>query len=97
MLCKRDVSPERSGPLTDVLDDQVQNLYCSPLPITDFRHVVSVLSDVCFMINELIADRLFGIGGHIPEPGNAVDDVSRQVEAVQVVTDHHVKRDGGDA
>src|SRR5918996_363976 len=36
-----------------------------PRPVADLRHILSVLGDVCLMLDELLAHRLFHVGGLI--------------------------------
>src|SRR5262245_40709006 len=68
----------------------------APLPARDLGHVVTIPADVLLMVNELVADRLLGIGCTCPELGHAVDHVADQVEAVQFVEHAHVEwRRGG--
>ena len=68
-----------------------------PLPIPDFGHVLPIGGDVLRVLDQLVADELFEMGGGITELGHAVDDVGNQVKAIQVVAHRHIERCGGSA
>src|SRR5947208_6070462 len=63
-----------------------------PLPVADLWQIIPVLDDVLLMFNEFIADRLLHISSDVCKFRDAVDDISYQVEAVQIVPDDHVER-----
>ena len=46
------------------------------------------------MVDQLVADRLLGVGGALAKLRHAVDDVADQMEAVEVVDHAHVERRG---
>ena len=56
-----------------------------PFPIPDFRQVVSMLADVLFVLNELVAQELFEVCAYALQARDAVDDVARQVKSIQIV------------
>ena len=46
------------------------------------------------MLDQLVAEGLFSVGGFGAELGDAVDDVADKVETVEIVHDRHVERRG---
>ena len=66
-----------------------------PLPVLDFRHVITMRGDVGFMIDFFIADGLLGISRKIAKLGDAINDISHEMEPVKIIEDDHVKRRGG--
>lgn len=46
-----------------------------PLPIENLRHVLSVLGDVLPVTNELVAEKLFGVGSDELKLWDAIDDL----------------------
>src|SRR5262249_31608458 len=71
--------------------------FLSPPPARDLRHVVAVPADVCLVVDQLVADRLFGVRSSCPKLGDAIDDLTHQMEAVKVVEHAHVERRRGGA
>ncbi len=53
--------------------------------------------DVEFVIDQQIAQFLFVASGPRGKAGDAVDDIHRQMEAIQIVEDRHVEWGGGRA
>ena len=51
-----------------------------------------MLCDVLLMLDEFVANSLFGVDRARPKGGHAVDDVGDEVEAVQIVQHYHVER-----
>ena len=51
--------------------------------------------DVLPVLDQLVPERLLGVGRVGRESGHPVDHVAHEVEPVQVVADHHVERRGG--
>src|SRR6266702_2422585 len=64
----------------------------SPFPLAYFGHVLAVFVDIAFMIDELVAEGLLYVGRSCAEARHPVDDVSHQMEPVEIVQDHHVER-----
>src|SRR5215467_1849730 len=56
--------------------DRCRACFLTPPPARDLWHVVAVSADVCLVVDQLVADRLFGVGGSRPELGYTVDDVT---------------------
>lgn len=56
-----------------------------PLPIPNLRQVLAVLRDVLFVLDELVANGLLGVGGMGTERGHAINHVGDEVKAIQVV------------
>ena len=46
-----------------------------PLPIENLRHILSVLGDVLPVINELVAEKLFGVGSDELKLWGTIDDL----------------------
>src|SRR5262249_6968916 len=57
----------------------------------------AVPGDELLVVDELVADRLFGVSGACPKLRNAVDHVAYQVEAIEIVQHAHVERRRGRA
>ena len=68
-----------------------------PPPAGDLGHIVAVPGDELLVVDELVADRLLGVGGPRPELRHAVDHVAHQVEAIEIVQHAHVERRRGGA
>src|SRR5215203_2691262 len=64
----------------------------APLPIANFRHVLAVLSDIFFVLNEFFAKRLLGIGAARPQIGDTVNDIAGEMETVEIIENDHVER-----
>src|SRR6202171_5746532 len=63
-----------------------------PFPIPDFRQVVSTLTDVLFVLDELVAQELFEMRANALQAGDAVDHVAREVKSIQIIQDRHIER-----
>src|SRR5208337_3881537 len=63
----------------------------SPGPAGDLGHIVPVSGDVFLVVDELIPDRLLGVGGPRSELRHAIDHVAHKVEAIEIVQDAHVE------
>src|SRR2546421_2428386 len=63
-----------------------------PGPVAHVRHVLAVIPRVLPVPQSLVHHVLPDVTGARPQPGNPVDDIHHQVEAVEVVQHHHVKR-----
>jgi hypothetical protein len=63
----------------------------TPFPVADFRHVFSVFVDVGLVVQQIVAKKLFGVGGAWTQTRHTVDDIAGQVKAVKIVQYHHVK------
>ena len=63
-----------------------------PAPSSNLRHVLAVLADITRVLDQLVAELLLDVCiGHRAEVGDAVDDVDREMEAVEPVEDDHVE------
>src|ERR1043165_2058449 len=69
--------------------------FLTPPPAADLRYVVAMTRDVLSVLDELIADGLFGIGRAGAGLWHAIDDIADQVKAIDVVHHAHVKRRAG--
>src|SRR3984957_16774515 len=69
----------------------------APRPVLDLRHIVAVSLDVFAVIDQLVADLLFGIGGPLAKLRHAIDDVADEMESVEVVDHAHIERRRGRA
>src|SRR5262249_1693197 len=63
----------------------------SPLPAGELGHVVTIADDELLVVDELVADRLLGVGGPRPKLRHTVDHVAYQVEAIEIVQHAHVE------
>ena len=63
--------------------------------MTNLVRVLSVSSDVAFMVDEFFKKSLLGVGSTGSKFWNAVDDVHAEVKTVEVIADHHIKGGGG--
>ncbi len=68
---------------------------CWPDPVSDLGHVLAVLANVGVVFDQLVLQRLLQVGGFLAELRQAIDDVLREVEAVELVQHGHVEG-GGD-
>src|SRR5215475_1666452 len=66
-----------------------------PPPTADFGCVLAVLVDILLVVDQRVADRLFGIGRTRAQLRNAVYHISHQMEAVEIGTHTHVEGGGG--
>ena len=64
---------------------KVKRYLIRPLPILNFRHIVTVLRNVRFMIDLFIADRLLGIGRKISQLRHTIDHIRHKMKPVQIV------------
>ena len=71
--------------------------FSCPSPIANFRHVLTVLSDVMRVFNQLIPDKLAEIGGARTQMRQAINHIFSQVEAIDIVEHRHVKGRGSGA
>src|SRR5580765_1585185 len=62
-----------------------------PSPFADLRHVLAVLTDVTLVDHQPVAEELLHVGGTGSKAGHAIDDIAREVKAIQIVQDHHVE------
>ena len=67
----------------------------APFPIANFWHVFAVFVNIVLMVEQLVADRLFGIGSTRPQTRHTIDHIADQVKEVEFVQHHHVKGGGG--
>ena len=51
-----------------------------------------MLRNVLLVLQEFVADRLFGIRGAGSEPRDAVNDIGHEMEPVQIIQDRHIER-----
>jgi hypothetical protein len=66
--------------------------FIRPSPIANLRHVFIGCGDVPPVVHEILAQRLFGIGGKISELRHAIDDIFHQVKTIHIVEHNHIKR-----
>ncbi len=59
--------------------------------MADLQHIIPVLPDGLFMLEQFIANPLFCIRGNGPELRDPVDHVQHQVVTVRVVQHGHIK------
>src|SRR6266480_2786217 len=62
-----------------------------PLPIPDFRQVVSMFADVLLVLNELVAQELFEMCAHALQARDPVDYIACEVKSIQIVQDCHIE------
>ena len=55
------------------------------MPIPDLRHVLAVLRDIAFMINQLVAHQLLEVSTLGTQLGHTIDYIHDQVKPVQIV------------
>ena len=67
------------------------------MPVADRWRVVAVFFDVAAVVDELIAEGLFGVRADGGQARDAIDHVDGQVEAIQIVAHDHVEGGGGRA
>src|SRR5579864_1678882 len=65
-----------------------------PLPVQNLRHVDAVLMNVLFVLDKFVTQELFEMSANALQFGNAVDGISREMKAVQIVHHRHIKRRG---
>jgi hypothetical protein len=63
-----------------------------PLPITNFREIISAPANVPFVFHQFVSKELFEVGPHSREARHAVHNVAGQVETVEVIHHGHIKR-----
>src|SRR5262245_25990897 len=63
-----------------------------PPPAGQLRQVLAVLLDVLLVLDQPVADALPEVRGTRPELWQSIDDIERQVVAVELVQHHHVER-----
>ena len=57
----------------------------------DLRQIIAVSRDVFPVLNQLVANRLLGIGRVIAELRHAIDHIAGQMKPIHVVAHRHVK------
>ena len=68
-----------------------------PLPVQNFWHVDPVFVNVLFVLDELVAYKLFEVATDWHQLRHAVDHVTREVKTVEIIQHRHVERRGGGA
>jgi hypothetical protein len=63
-----------------------------PAPTLDLGHVFAVPVYVIAMIDQLVAEMLFDVRGFGAKARHPLDNVHRQMEAIESVEHHHVER-----
>src|SRR5205085_11983678 len=63
----------------------------APDPVPDFRPVLAVFVNVGFVVDELVANSLFGVGGARTEARHAIDDIAGQVKSVELIQHYHIE------
>src|SRR5580704_8318077 len=71
LIANRFTSPPRSDVVGLSRVDGRGSRFLAPPPAGDLGHVVAVAADVFLVVDELVADRLLGIGGARPKLGHA--------------------------
>src|SRR5262244_2381905 len=54
----------------------------TPLPVGNFRHVLTVLGDVLLVLKQLVVNRLFGIGGAGAKFWQPINDVAEDANTI---------------
>src|SRR6266567_492387 len=67
-------------------------MQATPQPVADLRHILTMLRNVLLVLQEFVADRLFGIRRAGSEPRDAVNDIGHEMEPVQIIQDRHIER-----
>src|SRR5215813_6782778 len=62
-----------------------------PDPVPDLRHVLAMLAHVARMLDQRVAELLLDVGGGYAEPRDALDRFDGEMEAIELVQDHHVE------
>ena len=72
----------------------VQNRFLAsiPFPLADLWHVFPMLGDVLFVFDAFIPKDLFGVVGLRATQGDPVDDVSNEMEPIEIVHNGHIER-----
>ena len=70
-------------------------LFRRPLPIANFRQIVSMLGDVELMLNQPVPQKLFLMAGYLLQFWHAVNHVQGQVQPVDFVQHRHIERRRG--
>ena len=60
-----------------------------PFPVTDLRHILTVLTDIMVMRQELVAQILLDSGDAIAQLRKSVNHIINKMVAIQIV--HHQK------
>ncbi len=63
-----------------------------PLPVFHFRHIVAVLSNIFFVIEQFIAEVLLHVRGAGAQLRNAIDYIAHQVKSIEIIQHDHVER-----
>src|SRR6202789_1205148 len=66
-----------------------------PLPILDLRHIVAILVDVLFVLEQFVPQVLLKMRADFLQSRDAVDCVAGQMVTIQVIQHGHIER-GGD-
>src|SRR5271169_1362025 len=66
-----------------------------PLPAEHLGHVMSMSPDIRLVFDEFVTQFLLHVCAGRTEARDAVDHVTREMEAIEVVQDNHVERGGG--
>jgi hypothetical protein len=75
----------------------VHSFGVAPLPVADFRHVLTVFVDVLLVLDQLVLELLLQVNAFVAGLWQAVDGIHYEVEAVQVVQHRHVEGRGDGA
>ena len=66
----------------------------SPFPITNFRQVLTVFSNVLRVLDKFVLKLLLEIDALVAGLWQAIDGVHDEVEAVQIIEHRHIERRG---
>ena len=80
-----------------VRQSQPRFLLRRPLPVADFRHILTVAGDVLLVLDQLVARQLPEVSPFVAQLRNTVDRVHHQMKAIEVIEHRHVKGGGGGA
>ncbi len=62
-----------------------------PLPVTEFRFIDAMLVGIIAVLDNLILQPLLDMGSGNPKLGNPVDDIDRQIKAIDLIPDGQLK------
>src|SRR2546426_1130110 len=68
-----------------------------PLPLSNLRQIIAVRGDIFLVLQALVQHRLFGIGSGQPQLRHSFNHVYDQMETIEIVENHHIKRRRGGA
>src|SRR5215471_12201197 len=66
-------------------------------PVANVGRVIAQALDVLAVLDESLAEGLLRVGPDLGQAGHSIEHLDSQVEAIELVQDHHVERRGGRA